>query len=141
MEAARLFRSGRSQAVRLPKDYRFQGSEVAVTNFGNGVLLLPIDDPWATLEAGLESFEHGFVIERRPLDTNICIHVINARQAAVLVTVAAADKPSIINFTGMAGPGAGLQTLLPGPGLQVALRVPLAAPSRRAPWAGCPAPP
>lgn len=41
MDTARLFRSGRSQAVRLPKDYRFQGSEVAVKHFGDGVLLLP----------------------------------------------------------------------------------------------------
>jgi virulence-associated protein VagC len=49
--------------VRLPKDYRFQGSEVAVKHFGNGVLLLPVDDPWATLEAGLASFEPGFVAE------------------------------------------------------------------------------
>ncbi len=63
-DTARLFRSGRSQAVRLPKNYRFQGREVAVKHFGNGVLPLPIDDPWATLEAGLESFETGFVIER-----------------------------------------------------------------------------
>ena len=43
MEAARLFRSGRSEAVRR---------------------VLPIDDPWATLEAALECFEPGFVIER-----------------------------------------------------------------------------
>jgi antitoxin VapB len=68
MDTAKLFSSGRSQAVRLPKDYRFQGSEVAVKHFGNGVLLLPIDDPWATLEAGLESFEHGFVLERQQPD-------------------------------------------------------------------------
>jgi antitoxin VapB len=64
MDTARLFRSGRSQAVRLPKDYRFQGSEVAVKHFGNGVLLLPIDDPWGTMEAGLASFEPGFEIEQ-----------------------------------------------------------------------------
>ena len=64
MDTARLFRSGRSQAVRLPKDYRFLGSEVAVQHFGNGVLLLPIDDPWQMLEAGLEAFEPGFVLSR-----------------------------------------------------------------------------
>ena len=68
MDTAKLFSSGRSQAVRLPKNYRFQGSEVAVKHFGNGVLLLPIDDPWATLEAGLESFEPGFVLERQQPD-------------------------------------------------------------------------
>jgi antitoxin VapB len=65
MDTARLFQSGRSQAVRLPKDYRFQGSEVAVKHFGNGVLLLPIEDPWQTLEAGLAAFEPGFVLERQ----------------------------------------------------------------------------
>jgi antitoxin VapB len=65
MDTARPFRSGRSQAVQLPKDYRFQGSEVAVKHFGNGVLLLPIDDPWGTLEAGLALFEPGFVVERQ----------------------------------------------------------------------------
>ena len=70
MDTARLFSSGRSQAVRLPKDYRFQGSEVAVKHFGNGVLLLPIDDPWATLEAGLASFEPGFTIDRKSTRLN-----------------------------------------------------------------------
>ena len=64
MDTAKLFQSGRSQAVRLPKEYRFRGSEVAVKHFGNGVLLLPIDDPWQMLEAGLEAFEPGFVLSR-----------------------------------------------------------------------------
>jgi antitoxin VapB len=50
--------------VRLPKDYRFRGSEVVVKHFGNGVLLLPIDDPWQMLAAGLEAFEPGFVLSR-----------------------------------------------------------------------------
>ena len=62
MDTARLFQSGRSQAVRLPKDYRFRGSEVAVKHFGNGVPLLPIDDPWQTLEDGLVAIEPGFVL-------------------------------------------------------------------------------
>lgn len=64
MDTARLFQSGRSQAVRLPNEYRFSGSEVAVKHFGNGVLLLPIDDPWQTLEEGLATFEPGFLLER-----------------------------------------------------------------------------
>ena len=64
MDTAKLFQSGRSQAVRLPKEYRFQGTEVAVKHFGNGVLLLPIEDPWQMLEAGLEAFEPGFVLSR-----------------------------------------------------------------------------
>jgi len=64
MDTARLFQSGRSQAVQLPKKYRFAGSMVALRHFGNGVLLLPLDDPWQMLEAGLAAFEPGFVIAR-----------------------------------------------------------------------------
>ncbi len=64
MDTARLFQSGRSQAVRLPKAFRFAGAEVGVRHFGNGVLLLPIDDPWETLEAALAAFEPGFVLTR-----------------------------------------------------------------------------
>jgi len=63
MDTARLFQSGRSQAVRLPKDYRFAGTEVVVKHFGNGVLL-PVDDPWQTLQAGLAAFEPGFMLTR-----------------------------------------------------------------------------
>jgi antitoxin VapB len=64
MDTARLFQSGRSQAVRLPKEYRFSGGEVAIRHFGNGVLLMPIDDPWGMLVAGLAAFEPGFSLTR-----------------------------------------------------------------------------
>ncbi len=64
MDTARLFQSGRSQAVRLPKAYRFAGTKVLIKYFGNGVLLLPVDDPWQTLQAGLAAFEPGFVLTR-----------------------------------------------------------------------------
>jgi antitoxin VapB len=64
MDTARIFQSGRSQAVRLPKEYRFDATEVAVRHFGNGVLLLPIDNPWTTLEAALMAFEPGFELTR-----------------------------------------------------------------------------
>ena len=64
MDTARLFQSGRSQAVRLPKAFRFEGTEVVIKHFGNGVLLLPVDDPWQTLAAGLAAFEPGFVMTR-----------------------------------------------------------------------------
>ena len=53
MDTAKLFRWGRSQTRRLPKDYRFQGDELAVKHFSSGVLLLPVVDPLASLEAGL----------------------------------------------------------------------------------------
>lgn len=65
MDTARLFQSGSSQAVRLPMAYRFAGTEVVVKRYGNGVLLLPKDDPWQSMEAGLDAFEPGFVLERQ----------------------------------------------------------------------------
>jgi antitoxin VapB len=64
MDTAKLFQTGRSQAVRLPKDYRFEGKEVMVQHFGGGVLLLPLNDPWACMSAALEMFEPGFQMER-----------------------------------------------------------------------------
>jgi antitoxin VapB len=39
---AKLFRNGRSQAVRLPKEFRFSGHEVTVQRSGDGVLLEPV---------------------------------------------------------------------------------------------------
>lgn len=69
MDTARLFQSGRSQAVRLPKQFRFSGTEVGVRHFGNGVLLLPVDNPWATLEAALASFESDFELSREQPET------------------------------------------------------------------------
>ena len=100
MDTARLFQSGRSQAVRLPKEYRFVGTEVVVKHFGNGVLLLPVDDPWKTLEAGLAAFEPGFLLtreqppaQRRPLlDAGIDAPVDAATPAATPAATAKARR-------------------------------------------------
>ena len=64
MEHAKIFQSGRSQAVRLPKAFRFNGEEVVIKRFGNGVLLLPLNQPWQMLEEALDEFESGFQLER-----------------------------------------------------------------------------
>jgi antitoxin VapB len=64
MDIARLFKLGRGQAVRLPEEYRFEGSEVVVRHLGNGVLLLHVNEPWEMLEAALDAFEPGFEISR-----------------------------------------------------------------------------
>jgi antitoxin VapB len=65
MDTAKIFQTGRSQAVRLPKEYRFNAKEVLIKRVGEGVLLMPIEDPWATIEAALNAFEPGFKIERQ----------------------------------------------------------------------------
>ncbi len=42
---AKLFMHGRSQAVRLPKEFRFSGTEVRVSKIGDKVILEPIEKP------------------------------------------------------------------------------------------------
>jgi antitoxin VapB len=65
MNTAKLFINGRSQAVRLPKDCRFEGVEVYIKKYGNMVLLLPVDDPWASLIDSLDQFGEDFMDERQ----------------------------------------------------------------------------
>ncbi|THF64189.1 antitoxin [Pseudothauera rhizosphaerae] len=64
METAKLFTNGRSQAVRLPKEYRFEGDEVFIKRVGDAVVLLPRRG-WGTLFGALDQFEPGFTLERR----------------------------------------------------------------------------
>lgn len=51
MARARLFWSGRSQAVRLPKEFRFGGEEVRIRRHGSAVILEPISEDWTWLDA------------------------------------------------------------------------------------------
>lgn len=50
MTTAKLFWSGRSQAVRLPKAFRMAGEEVRIRKQGRAVVLEPIADDWAWLD-------------------------------------------------------------------------------------------
>lgn len=49
---AKIFQSGNSQAVRLPKDFRFDVSEVEISRDGDAVILRPVQtrEPWAGLK-------------------------------------------------------------------------------------------
>jgi antitoxin VapB len=64
MDTARLFKSGRSQAVRLPKEFRFEGEEVFVKKVGEAVVLLPREDSWRTLYDSLGAFSEDFMQNR-----------------------------------------------------------------------------
>ena len=46
MKEAKLFQNGRSQAVRLPKEYRLPGDSVYVRKLAGRVILIPKDQPW-----------------------------------------------------------------------------------------------
>jgi antitoxin VapB len=62
---AKLFQNGRSQAVRLPKEFRFEGSEIGVGRVGNAVLLYPLNDPWAVFFEGAEELS---LADLRPIE-------------------------------------------------------------------------
>ena len=65
MMTAKLFENGRSQAVRLPKEYRFQGDEVLVNKIGAVVLLMPKGDKWSGFLSALNLFSDDFMEEGR----------------------------------------------------------------------------
>jgi antitoxin VapB len=64
LKKAKLFRNGDSQAVRLPKEFRFEGSEVLIRRLGAGVVLLPVSQSWDTLVASLAKFPDDFMQSR-----------------------------------------------------------------------------
>ena len=50
MDTAKIFQSGRSQAVRLPKAFRFEGTAVRIRRQGAAVILEPLASDWAWLD-------------------------------------------------------------------------------------------
>lgn len=66
MQIAKIFQNGRSQAVRLPKEFRFNEDEIIVKAFGNGVLLLPKENPWLLMQEAVNEFEDDFQLIREP---------------------------------------------------------------------------
>ncbi len=66
MRQAKLFQNGQSQAVRLPKEFRFEGDRVAIKRVRKAVVLLPYEWPWDTLFTALEQFSPNFIEERSP---------------------------------------------------------------------------
>jgi antitoxin VapB len=70
MQTAKIFINGRSQAVRLPKDFRFEDSDVFIKKIGKMVVLLPKDDPWSSLVNSLDQFTDDFMENREQPDQN-----------------------------------------------------------------------
>ena len=65
MDTAKLFTNGRSQAVRIPKAYRLEGSEVYIKKVAGGVLLISKNQPvWDLWEKNLMKYDESFMMER-----------------------------------------------------------------------------
>jgi len=65
MQTAKLFQNGRSQAVRLPKEYQFSGDDVFIQRHGDAVLLIPHEKAWEVFLEGLNGFSDDFMSEGR----------------------------------------------------------------------------
>lgn len=73
LDTAKVFKTGRSQAVRLPKEYRFDTDEVTIERVGNAVILRPkVEDnaAWAlrihSILAGFEGMPEEIERDRTP---------------------------------------------------------------------------
>ena len=64
MKTAKVFQNGQSQAVRLPKEFRFEDSEVFIKKSGNVVHLIPRSDSWSSLLGSLKKFSSDFMSDR-----------------------------------------------------------------------------
>ncbi len=61
MMTAKIFENGRSQAVRLPKEYRFSSNEVIINKVGDVVFLLPKTNKWASFMQAIDMFSDDYM--------------------------------------------------------------------------------
>jgi antitoxin VapB len=64
MDTAKIFTNGRSQAVRLPKEYRFDEDEVYIRKWGDMVILYPRKKGWDLFFEAMKEFPDDFMRER-----------------------------------------------------------------------------
>ena len=65
MKTAKVFKSGNSQAVRIPKEFRLDTDEVEIHRKGDSLILQPKKQSWALLIGSLEKFTDDFMAEGR----------------------------------------------------------------------------
>jgi antitoxin VapB len=66
-QIARIFQNGRSQAVRLPKEFRFKDSEVIIRKEGTNVILSPHQKSWDTFFKETPLPSEDFMMSREEL--------------------------------------------------------------------------
>ena len=64
MDTAKIFQSGNSQAIRLPKAYRLPGKKVYLKRVGQAIMVLPVDSAWQPLLDSLGKFSPDFMADR-----------------------------------------------------------------------------
>ncbi len=64
MEKTKIFKSGNSQAIRLPKKYRINGDEVFIKKYGDGLLILPKSSSWNSMLESINNFSEDYLEDR-----------------------------------------------------------------------------
>lgn len=64
MQKTHLFQNGQDQAVHLPREFRFKGTEVYIKKMGDAVVLIPLNNPWKSLFNSLNQFSSDFMETR-----------------------------------------------------------------------------
>lgn len=67
MKTAKIFKNGRSQAVRLPKEFRFECDEVYIQKQGDKVILSATEPGWDDFFDAVSVFGEDFVSDREDL--------------------------------------------------------------------------
>ena len=65
MKTVKVFKSGNSQAVRIPKEYQVNDKEYIINKIGNTIILFPADDPWKLFKDSLSEFSGDFFTDGR----------------------------------------------------------------------------
>jgi len=65
METTKIFMSGNSQAVRLPKEYRFHSDEVGIKKVGKSIVLFPKDQTYELFLEAIYGFSDDFMADGR----------------------------------------------------------------------------
>jgi len=65
MLSSKVFISGNSQAVRLPKEYQVEEKELYIQKIGKAIILIPKSEPWSVFENSLSQFSDDFFAEGR----------------------------------------------------------------------------
>jgi len=68
MDTAKIFKNGRSQAVRLPKEYRLKDSDVFIKKVDDVIMLIPKDKVWKTFRNSFNRFTSDLEITREEDD-------------------------------------------------------------------------
>ena len=65
MLTSKVFTSGNSQAIRLPKEYQVKDKELFIQKIGRTIILFPKKDPWESFEKSLSEFSDDFMSDGR----------------------------------------------------------------------------